>query len=323
MQLSPRAGGLIAAVITIVVWTAFIVIARASALHTLTPPDMVWARLVGASLVLLPWCWWWGRRDGWVLKGQGSLAGFSPLPLRLTALVGLTGGLLYPLLAYAGFAYAPAAHASVLLPGSLPLWTALAAWVLVGERLSGRRVLALGLILSGDALVGSGSLAAAWQGGLVWRGDVLFMCAALCWAVYSVHMRQHGLHPIQATMAITVFAFLAYVPAYSVMALAGWIPTGLGVTPWPEVVFQMLFQGVGSVVISGITFAHMVRVFGPVRSTMMTAWVPGLSALGAWWWLDEPLQAGALAGLLLVTVGILWGVRASAGASIPPNELKK
>jgi drug/metabolite transporter (DMT)-like permease len=66
-----------------------------------------------------------------------------------------------------------------------------------------------------------------------------------------------------------------------------------------------------------------VRVFGPVRSTMMTAWVPGLSALGAWWWLDEPLQAGALAGLLLVTVGILWGVRASAGVSILPNELKK
>jgi drug/metabolite transporter (DMT)-like permease len=75
------------------------------------------------------------------------------------------------------------------------------------------------------------------------------------------------------------------------------------------VIFQAIYQGVGSVVISGITFNVMVRHFGPVRSTMITALVPGLSALGAVVFLNEPRSLNLLGGLALVTGGILFGVR--------------
>ena len=134
MRFSPRAVGLLAAVVTVTIWTGFIVIARASAQRTLTPLDIALLRITGASLVLLPWGWWMVRRRVQALGASAppsSLAGISPLPLRTTALLGLFGGLLYALLAYAGFFHAPATHASVLMPGSLPLWTALlAAWLL-------------------------------------------------------------------------------------------------------------------------------------------------------------------------------------------------
>jgi drug/metabolite transporter (DMT)-like permease len=73
--------------------------------------------------------------------------------------------------------------------------------------------------------------------------------------------------------------------------------------------FQAIFQGVGSVVISGITFNVLIRHYGPVRSTMITALVPGLSALGAVVFLNEPMSLNLLAGLALVTSGILFGVR--------------
>ena len=68
-------------------------------------------------------------------------------------------------------------------------------------------------------------------------------------------------------------------------------------------------QGIGSVVISGITFMRMVETFGPVRTTMITALVPALSALGAVLFLGEPLHWNLLVGLVLVTVGIVFGVR--------------
>ncbi|OQC06948.1 MAG: hypothetical protein BWX79_01975 [Alphaproteobacteria bacterium ADurb.Bin100] len=71
----------------------------------------------------------------------------------------------------------------------------------------------------------------------------------------------------------------------------------------------------GSVVISGITFTQMIRSFGPVRSTMITALVPGLSALGAVVFLGEPLSVALFGGLALVTVGILFGVRAAAAGA--------
>ena len=60
---------------------------------------------------------------------------------------------------------------------------------------------------------------------------------------------------------------------------------------------------------SGITFTKMVQYFGPVPLTMITAVVPGLSALSAVMFPGEPLHWNLLASLALVTSGIVFGVR--------------
>jgi drug/metabolite transporter (DMT)-like permease len=229
--------------------------------------------------------------------------------LRQTAQTGFLGGLLFAILAYTGFFYAPASHASVLMPGSLPLWTTLLAWLFLREKVASTRAVGLGFIVMGDVLVGGASLLMAFDGGEVWKGDLLFMIAAMCWASYSVLVRSQGFDAVRATMAITAFAFVFFVPLFALLVSLQILPTQLHQAPWSEILFQVVFQGVGSVVISGITFTHMVRSYGPVRSTMITALVPGLSALGAVWFLGEPMHWNLLAGLALVTGGILLGVR--------------
>ncbi len=313
-NLSPRAVGISAAAITIFIWTFFIVIARATTDPargaTMLPLDIVMARIIGAALVLLPWGWWLVRRD----RQQGnqqvsSLFGFSPLPLKITVLIGLFGGVLYGMLAYSGFVYAPAAHASVLMPGSLPLWTSLLAVVILREHLTRNRIISLLLIVAGDLLVGGSSLLKAFEGGEVWKGDVLFMVAAFGWSAYTVMARKFALDAVRATIAITVFAAMTYIPVYGVLMATQSIPSKFLTAPVGDILFQMIFQGVGSVVISGITFTKMIQYFGPVRSTMFTAIVPGSSALGAVLLLGEPLSVNLWAGLALVTVGILFGVR--------------
>ena len=311
---SPRTIGIATAVITVLIWTSFIIIARASADParggTLTPFDIALCRIVGASLILLPWGAWLVYRDQARGVEHSSLFGLSPLSLRVTATVGLFGGLLYAMLAYSGFVFAPATHASVLMPGSLPLWTALLAVLVLHDRITPLRALGLGLIVLGDLMVGGASLLHAFDGGEVWKGDVLFMVTALCWSAYSVLARRHALDAVRATIAITVFAFMSYVPIYVALLLWQIVQGHVFTAPLGEVLFQMIFQGWGSVVISGITFTKMIQYFGPVRSTMITALVPGLSALGAVLFLGEPLHWNLAAGLALVTLGILFGVRA-------------
>ncbi len=307
--LSPRTLGITAAVITVGIWTAFIVIARASARGSLGPFDIALARVIGASIVLLPLGWWLVRRDRAQGGADSSFFGLSPLGLKVTAACGLFGGFGYALLAYAGFFYAPAAHASVLMPGSLPLWTTLLALLVLGTRITPARVAGLACIVGGDLLVGGASLLQAFEGGEVWKGDLLFMSAAFSWASYSVLTRRHGLDAVRATTAITVFALFSYLPFYALLLGLGAIESHIASAPWPELLFQVVFQGLGSVVISGITFVRMIEYFGPVRSTMITALVPGLSALGAVIFLGEPLYWNLLAGLVLVTVGITFGVR--------------
>jgi len=311
MKFSPRVIGLIAALVTILIWTSFIVIARASASHNLLPLDIAFLRILGAGSVLLPWAWWLMRTQRQAGENVGSLLGLSPLPIRITIIGGLFGSFIFSMLSYSAFFFAPAAHGSVLMPGSLPLWTTLMAWIMLSQSISKVRAIGLACIVLGDLLVGGSSLLKAFDGSEVWKGDLMFMCAACCWSFYTVLVRREGLDAVRATMAVTAFSCVSFLPLYALIAWLGLIPSHLGTAPWQELVFQALFQGIGSVVISGISFNMMVRHYGPVRSTMMTAVVPALSAISAVVLLNEPMYWNLMAGLALVTCGILFGVRKS------------
>ncbi len=308
-QYSPKTIGIVSAVITISVWTSFIVIARYMALKSLLPLDIVFCRILGASIVLIPWGYWWVRKQ----RTQGvktEWLGLSPLDFRTTALIGLFGGIGYGVLAYSGFVYAPAAHASVLMPGTLPLTTALFSVLLLKEKLTNQRKYGLALILLGGVLVGGVSIwKALQQGGNVWIGDLFFIAASTTWAVYTVMCRKFALNAVPATIAVMVFSGLTYVPIYFGLAWFGAMKSHLFSAPVGEIAFHLIYQGMGSVVIAGIAFTNMVKYFGPVRSTMLTAIVPGLSAMGAVIFLGEPLYWNLIAGLFSVTLGIVIGVR--------------
>lgn len=309
MALSPHHLGRLATFTTILLWTSFIIVGRASSSHVLLPLDIACARILGASLVLLPWAWWTMREARQKGERMGSLFGLSPLPLRQTMQAGFLGGLMFALLAYIGFFFAPAGHAAILMPGSLPLWTTLLMWIFLREKIGMNRVISLGLILMGDILVGGLSLLKAFEGGDVWIGDLLFISAAICWSAYSVTVRRFGLDAVKATMAITAFALVSFVPLFTVLVFLNILPSHFTQATWAEIFLQVTFQGIGSVVISGITFTQMIRSYGPVKSTMMTAVVPGLSAFGAVIILGEPMSWQLTAGVVLVTFGILFGVR--------------
>lgn len=325
-RLSPKTIGIASAVITIAIWTSFIVVARFMALKSLTPLDIVFCRIVGAALVLLPWGYFLVRKMRSENPAAVTSLWISPLPLKLTVLLGLFGGVGYAVLAYSAFTFAPAAHGSVLMPGLLPLTTALLSVLLLGESLSKGRRLGLLLIFWGGLLVGGASIWQAYTdsatGSQVWKGDVLFVTASSCWAFYTVLCRKHRLDAVPTTIAVIVFCVLTFLPLYALSVFAGVMVSKLATAPLWEILFQTFWQGMGSVVISGITFTQMIRYFGPVRSTMLTAIVPGLSALGAVIFLGEPLGWNLMLGLALVTLGIVVGVSAGSSPSATGQATK-
>ena len=311
---SPAARGVFFACVTIVIWFSFIIIARASSKGDLSGLDIAALRILGASFVLLPLGYWINYKrtlanSAGPLRAATSFWGLSPLSRALTVQMGLAGGLLYAVFSYSGFFFAPAAHASVLLPGSLPLWTSLIAWLILSQPLSRQRVMGLLLILIGDLMVGGPSLLSMFKSESVWRGDMLFILASISWSYYTVLVRRHEVKPVYATTAITVFSFFTFIPLYLILCYLGLIHTHLLETPFYSLAFQFFFQGVLSVVVSGITFNQMIRYFGPIRSTMITAVVPGLSAIGAAFILGESMSINVMIGLGLVTLGIVFGVK--------------
>jgi drug/metabolite transporter (DMT)-like permease len=315
---SPRPAwhlGLLCALAVLAIWTSFILIARVSAARTLSPFDIAFVRFVFAGAVGLVL---WPRFGATLKRELTPPQGGTPWP-RLALLTALAG-VGYCSLAYSGFFYAPVAHASVLLPGSLPMWTALwAAWLL-RDRITGPRALGLGLMVAGDLLVGGASLWEGLRGGQSWRGDVLFMGASACWGLYTVLCRHWRLSAMTATLAVALGCLVSAVPFYAVGVASGLVPSQLSRAGWGEILFQGLYQGGFSMWLAGLAFTQVVVTFGPIRTTLLTSTVPVLAALLAVPLLGEALSAYALVGLVCVTLGLLLGLyalRQQAAAPLP------
>jgi drug/metabolite transporter (DMT)-like permease len=306
LPLSRRARwiGVACALAVVAIWTSFILVARVSARHSLTAFDIAFVRFAFSGLVVLPFAL---RRWGALRSGLGG-----DLARARGAALAFIAGVGYCVLAYSAFFFAPAAHAAVLMPGSLPLWTAVFAVFLLGERLTAWRVAGLACIVAGDVLVGGSSLLQAFDGSDTWKGDLLFLAAGMTWSVYGVLCRRWQVGAVDATMAIALGTLVAYVPLYALAVGAGWVPSGLAAASWREIGVQAVFQGGLSMLVAGIAFTQVVATFGPVRTTMMTAFVPSLAALAAVPLLGEPLGVAALGGLVFVTAGLLLGLRSPA-----------
>jgi len=303
--------GVACAAAVLSIWTSFILIARMSARGHLGPFDIAFVRFAFSGLVALPLV---------LLRGRWLLGQLAPEPrqaLARGAVLTATAGVGYCMFAYSGFFFAPVSHAAVLLPGSLPLYTAVLAALLVGERCARSRLLGLAAIVAGNLLVGGASLLHALGGGdASWKGDLLFVGAALCWAWYSVLCRRWQLGALPATCAIAIGTLASYVPLFALAAATGLVPTRLGGAPWSEIAFQAIYQGGLSMLLAGVAFTQVVKAFGPVRTTMITAAVPVLAMLLAWPLLGEALTPTGSVGLACVTLGLLLGLRSRAAA--PP-----
>ncbi|MFZ2652381.1 MAG: DMT family transporter [Burkholderiaceae bacterium] len=288
------------------IWSSFILIARSSAKHTLTAFDIAFLRFVFSGIAVLPLLVWRAARAA---RLDAVLEGLSPV--RALALGGIAG-VGYCGLAYSGFFFAPATHAAVLLPGSLPLWTALVAAVLLSERISRLRYAGLALIVAGDLIVGAASLLSTLDGGEVWKGDAMFLCASLTWSIYAVLCRKWRIGAITATLAVAFSCLVTAVPVYAIGVASGAWQSRLAQASWSEIAFQAVYQGGVAMLIAGAAFTQVVATFGPLRTVMITALVPVMTALAAVPWLGEPLTPSVIVGLACVTTGLLLGLRGAA-----------
>jgi drug/metabolite transporter (DMT)-like permease len=167
-----------------------------------TPIDLALFRYGMPALVLLPLL---VRNGLWPSAASRWLA----LPL-------CVGGLPFGLLAMCGAQLAPVAHMGALLPGTMPLFTALLAWLLLSERLALRQMAGFLVVSLGIALITHKSLAGFGPSTLT--GDLLFLLAALAWAVFTITFRVAGIPPWHAAALISL--------ASALVALPLWFATG-------------------------------------------------------------------------------------------------
>jgi drug/metabolite transporter (DMT)-like permease len=229
------------------------------------------------------------------------------------ACVVTAGGFTFSLCNTGGFAFAPAAHGGALTSPLGAVFTGLLAALFLGELLSRRRMLGLGLILAGATAL-LAAVVSAEPPASVFAGHALFVAAALQWAIYTVVMRGARLAPLDALSLACVGAAVVYLPAW--LLLRG--PAALLAAAPGNVAIQALLHGLASQVVSILLFNLAVVRLGASRPAVCGALVPPVVAAGATLLLAEPPAAAELPGLAALTLGV-W-LAASRGRMPPPSD---
>jgi drug/metabolite transporter (DMT)-like permease len=287
VPLSDHTRGLLAAGVVVLCWSGFNIVSRFGSTGALTPYDIAALRFAVSGLLALPF----------FLR----MVPVAEYPRYFT--LAMVAGVGYSLLAYSGFVHAPTAHAGVFINGGIPFWTVILVAVTTGFHLSRRVLVALGVTTAGLLLIAGRSLGEVGDSD-VWKGDVLFLIAALFWAVFGMLGRHWKVPPRSAIVGMAVISLVVYMPVYLL-----WLPKSISTAPIGEIALQAVYQGIVAALLAGAMYTYACQTIGVYRASMTLAIVPGASAVGAWLLLGEALTATAVAGLALVSIGALLSAR--------------
>ena len=279
------------------IWAGWSVITRLEVTTSLDAWDIAALRFGVAGLLLSP-----------ILMRRG-LARDRLGWLGLTAIIAGLGPP-YALAAAGGLHFAPASDQGALNPGCMPLFVALIAAIILGERLSSARKLGLSLIVAGALIiVGGHAWSAAWSTSRT-LGDALFLVAAFLSACFTVVMLQAKLDPLHAAALVSTGSLVAYLPICLVF-----FGTRLAQLPLVDITVQALFQGVVVTIVSLLLYGRAVVILGASAGSAFGALVPALSALLAIPLLGEWPNETDWLGIVLISAGVYL---ASGGPS--PRE---
>ncbi|MBP6491116.1 MAG: DMT family transporter [Thauera sp.] len=286
--------GLLAALLVVVFWSGFNIVSRFGATASFTPFDIAALRYGVSGTIALPFFLRYVPMRDWPRH----------------AVLACVGGLAYALCVYWGFAFAPSAHAGVFVNGGIPFWTIVIMAVTSGFRIARPTVVALLLSTAGLLLIGFESLLAPTQGS-EWIGDLLFLAAALAWAIFGLLMRRWQVKPQFGILGIASFSALVFMPIYLL-----WLPSGIAAASWGEIALQCVYQGVIASMLAAGFYSYAVQKVGAGEASMMLALVPAFTAIGAYLILDEALGLTTIVGIVVVSIGALLG-------ALPPAALAR
>ena len=294
----PMLLGSLAALASVLIWSGWIVFTRHGVTTDVPPVTLGLLRYAIPTLVMLPLLLRSGpafRRADW-LKCAIMVCG-SGAPFFLICSLGMT--------------FAPAAHVGVMLPGVMPMFVALFACLLYGERYSRARLLGYGLVLAGVVALGGASLIEAGAGD--WRGHALLLLSAASWACFTLAFKRSGLTAWQAAALINAVSIVIMVTIDAFQD-----GPSLWDIPWQTVVTQGFAQGILSGLLALAAYSYAVSVLGASKASAFVSLTPALTAVIAATTLGEWPDTVTIVAVLVVGAGV-----ALASGIVPGISFKR
>jgi drug/metabolite transporter (DMT)-like permease len=196
--------------------------------------------------------------------------------------------------------YTAAANVALIL-GAAPAFTAAFAVALGHERVRPAHWVALGVSLSGVALVVQGGAGLA---GFSLKGDLLAIGAALTWAAYSVMLRPlFGRYSAMRLSTLMILVGAVLMAPFAAVQLANQDFASLGALRWGALAYSTVFP----LVVTNVLYFGALRRVGAARATLFMYLQPFLGALFAALLLGETIGAIRLVGCVFIVGGVALG----------------
>jgi drug/metabolite transporter (DMT)-like permease len=229
-------------------------------------------------------------------------------------LLGLFGIVGYHYFFFASLHYTAVANTAIINAFS-PVVTGMVAAVFIRERLSRANYAGVLLACAGVLLLISRGDLEYPAGFQLNRGDVLMLCAVLCWAVYAVMIKR-------LIVRYTGFTLTLYAAFCGVVLLfflvQGEYPVRQIRTISAESIIAVLYMGVGASGLGYLFYNFSIEKLGPTRtSSLVYSQVPILVALMAYFVFGEPVTGIMWASIALIIAGIQFVLRPKSN---PPTR---
>lgn len=263
-------------------------------METLPPTLLASLRFCLATAVLWPLLIWQHRQ-----AARGPQAAERRLPprgdmLRLMAL-GLFGSAVAYLLAYTGVSLTTATEASLMIIGEV-MFTALLAWVLLGERIGRRRGLGIVLGSAGAAVLVLGGIDTG-GGSARALGNALILAGLLCEAFYTVLGTSLAGRYNALTVVTLIYSgsLLVWAPMLAWYVASGHIPAIS-----PAVALGVVYLALGPSIICNLLWFTGLPVAGANAGAVALFVQPLVGSLIGLVLLDDPLSTALVAGGALI-----------------------
>ncbi|KAA8733699.1 DMT family transporter [Acinetobacter qingfengensis] len=282
--MSSKTQGYFYVLITMSIWGGFTILSRLNAQWHISAWDITAIRFALASLILMPILVY--RKDTAFLWKK------EPIVLALF------GGVGYCLTVYSAFLYAPAAHGAIFLNGCIPLFTAIAAYVLYRQPFD--RHMWLSLVIMLLSLGGMAYLLTLHNHTALGLGDALFVLGALCWGIFTSLLRRTHLSAWHAMSGVAIWSTLIYLPLYLIF-----FPKHLDQVEPLHLAIEGIFHGVFVVLIATLTYVEAIKRLGAFKTGSLVTLAPFISAVLAVPLLNEALNPAIVLGLIGMGIGAL------------------
>lgn len=219
------------------------------------------------------------------------------LPLILS--IGILMLASYTTLMHIALVYVEAGRAA-LLGYTTPLWVMPAAYLLFGEKPSGRKLIGMIIAMIGLVILFSPG-AFDWSDGDVVLGNALLMVCALLWSVTIIHIRAY--RPVLTPIQLAPFQLMISASFIGMLALifeplpnmGGWDATEWG---------MYAYGGTFGTALAMMSVTTCVRYLPTVVSTVGLLGAPVFALILSVVFLDEALTIDLTSGLVLIIGGI-------------------